>query len=296
MRFYAHTTPGLEPITADEIASRLDGARVLRERHGIVHFDYRGDYHRLLDFGTTEDVFAELSSQEVGKNWSDLRRADNMFFPAGALERGFSVYRAIHPKRVNRVTYRVISQRLGGQFDYRRVDVQEFVSKAVQAQYSRWKPVAEDGHLEFWVRQDAQELLIGLRLSDRTMRHRAYKIAHLDASLRPIIARSMVWLSRPSDDDVFVDPMCGAATLVIERAVHGRYEGLLGGDIRDEALSVAARNIGTKYQPRALCRWDARRLPLQDESVSRIVCNLPFGKKIGSTDENRAFCPKPSAC
>ena len=33
------------------------------------------------------------------------------------------------------------------------------------------------------------------------------------------------------------------------------------------------------------CTWDARRLPLEDTSVDRIVCNLPFGKQLSSPEE-----------
>jgi tRNA G10 N-methylase Trm11 len=36
-----------------------------------------------------------------------------------------------------------------------------------------------------------------------------------------------------------------------------------------------------------LHRWDARRLPLADASVDRLVTNLPFGKQMGSLRENR---------
>jgi 23S rRNA G2445 N2-methylase RlmL len=32
--------------------------------------------------------------------------------------------------------------------------------------------------------------------------------------------------------------------------------------------------------------WDARTLPLDDASVTRIITNLPFGKQIGTREQN----------
>jgi len=102
----------------------------------------------------------------------------------------------------------------------------------------------------------------------------------------------MVILSEPRDDDVFLDPMCGAGTILIERGEQGRYRRLIGGDIDEEAVEAARANIGPRYKPIWIQRWDATDLPLPDESVSRIVCNLPFGRKIGSREENRTLYQK----
>ena len=125
-------------------------------------------------------------------------------------------------------------------------------------------------------------MLCGVRLSDETMRHRTYKVAQVEASLRPTVARALVMLSEPTDGDVFLDPMCGAGTILIERGMHGRYAQLLGGDIRPDAVAATRTNVGPRYKPIDIRQWDARDLPLDDGSVDRVVCNLPFGKKIGA--------------
>ena len=56
---------------------------------------------------------------------------------------------------------------------------------------------------------------------------------------------------------------------------------LLGGDIRPEAVAAARTNIGPRYKPIDGREWDAASLPLAAGAVDRVVCNLPFGKKIG---------------
>ncbi|MGH2353142.1 MAG: methyltransferase domain-containing protein, partial [Chloroflexota bacterium] len=50
-------------------------------------------------------------------------------------------------------------------------------------------------------------------------------------------------------------------------------------------------NVGPRHKPIRIRRWDARRLPLEDQSVSAIATNLPFGHQIGSPGENRTLYP-----
>jgi 23S rRNA G2445 N2-methylase RlmL len=123
------------------------------------------------------------------------------------------------------------------------------------------------------------------------MRHREYKLEHLPASLRPTAAAALAWLTRPADADVFLDPMCGAGTILIERAHMGRYKQLLGGDRREEALAVSRANVGPRYKPIELRQCDARELPLDAASATAAAVNLPFGKQVGTPEENRGLYP-----
>ena len=130
------------------------------------------------------------------------------------------------------------------------------------------------------------DFICALRLSDATMRHRRYKTEHIAASLRPSVAAAMGWLTEPQADDVFLDPMCGAGTLLIERGVIARHRLLLGVDHGAEVLAAASANIGPRHKPRQLFRADARRLPLRSGSVTKIATNLPFGKRVGTHRDN----------
>ena len=154
----------------------------------------------------------------------------------------------------------------------------------------RWR-LAEEGGLEFWLTLLRGEGFLALRLSDEGMRHRDYRREHLPASLRPSAAAAMVWLTRPSAEDVFLDPMCGAGTILIERACAGRYALLLGGDVRQEAVAATLSNVGPRYKPIEVRRWDARQLPLDGGSVSAAAVNLPFGRQLGTPEENLTLYP-----
>jgi 23S rRNA G2445 N2-methylase RlmL len=123
------------------------------------------------------------------------------------------------------------------------------------------------------------------------MRQRDYRAVSLPAALKPTIAAAMVQLTQPQPEDVFLDPMCGSGTILIERALAGRYRQLLGGDRDPEAVAATTENIGPRYKPIEIQQWDAAALPLEDGSVSALATNLPFGKQIGSPEEIRTLYP-----
>jgi 23S rRNA G2445 N2-methylase RlmL len=50
-------------------------------------------------------------------------------------------------------------------------------------------------------------------------------------------------------------------------------------------------NIRPRYKPIEVKPWDARELPLDENSVNAVVCNLPFGVQISTPEENRRLYP-----
>ena len=84
----------------------------------------------------------------------------------------------------------------------------------------------------------------------------------------------MVRLSEPTPDDVFLDPMCGAGTILLERANSGRYKYLIGGDLSKNAIDSTMHNFGRQHQPCQFFLWDVQSLPLQPRSIDKIVCNI----------------------
>ncbi len=292
MKYYLTTLPGLEGVASHElkVKLRVDARQVLRTRNNvIVQFDFSGKVEELLALRSTEDVYVLLAEVTLTGRRSDLGLLRDAVRSAKDFDVGLSLHRQIPrvqaKKGGRRTTYRVVAQS-SSEYAYRRVDAQNAVERGIDARYNRrWFRVEDDANLEVWLHMVERRAILGLRLTDRTMRHRTYKLEHLPASLRPTIAFAMVWLSGINENDLFLDPMCGAGTILIERAQAGRYKELLGGDIRQEAVDVAKANIGNKYKPISVRVWDARHLPLADNSVTKVVTNLPFGRQIGSPEE-----------
>ncbi|HEU0164760.1 MAG TPA: methyltransferase domain-containing protein, partial [Thermomicrobiales bacterium] len=250
---------------------------------------YKGDAAQLRELALFEDVFALITDRQgIGGERVALKVVQGLVGGPG-LDAAFRIANPLLPGNRKKPTYRVIA-RMSGDHIYRRTDLRTTVERGVQARMPDWGLV-EDARVEIWAQLVGDRLVAGLRLSDETMRQRTYKMVSLPASLKPTIARAIVTLSRPEDDDVFLDPMCGAGTILIERAHAGRYGRLEGGDIDHVAVNATRENFGTRHQPFTIREWDARELPFADGEISAIGSNLPFGKQIGSRADNQLLYP-----
>src|SRR5262249_12595440 len=192
------------------------------------------------------------------------------------------------PKPGGKPTYRLVTQ-MTGKHGYRRMDAGKALARGLAGKLpASWKPAEENAAVEIWLTIQGATAICGLRLSDKTMRHRTYKVDHLPASLRPTVAGAMVRLAGIHPGLVTLDPMCGAGTILAEvlcalrgarSAERGAQSLVLGGDQELPALRAAEANMRRLGQA-FLARWDARRLPLPDASVDRIISNPPFGKQL----------------
>lgn len=293
MRYYAHTMPGIEEIAWLEIRSRLQKATFhkyafAKNQNGIVLFDYGGNVADLLRLRTTEDVFLVATSlMKVSRGWRDLRLLADKVRSAAEFDRAIVAFTGFK-KPKGKFTYRVISRKYG-QHQYRRKDLERAVHQGMKARYPRWRLVPDAAKMEIWVNVLGSQLLVGIRLSDRRMRHRHKKAVELEASLRPSVAAAMVYLTQPEAGDRFVDPMCGSGTLLLERQLAGPYGYIFGGDVSADRASATCQNLAARrkdihQKAIAVAQWDGRALPLATGTINKVATNLPFGKQIGSRE------------
>ncbi len=288
--YYAMTMPGLETVAFGEIRARVAGAELVKFARGIALFRATAAPRDLLAVRTTEDVYVALAHLTKLGRGDDALRVLHAATERADLTAALAIWRRARNGATAR-TWRVVSQK-EGEHAFRRVDAGKAVTDALSDALPRGlRHVADDADLEFWLWLHGSEALIGLRLSDAAMRHRAYKREHLPASLRPTVAAAMAWLSDPAPGDVVLDPLCGAGTLLIERALMAPLAEASGGDIRDEAVAMARRNARVAGVRAAWHVWDARALPQPDASVSCVLANLPFGRQIGTLADNAALYP-----
>jgi 23S rRNA G2445 N2-methylase RlmL len=287
------TMPGIETLAFSELRSQIADAELVKFARGIALFRTAAKPQDLLDLRTVEDVFFALTHIKGLGHGPDALRVLHSATLNSDIEEALTMWRRLQggapPK-----TWRVVSQ-MTGTYDFRRIDAGQAVSDALRKQLPRnMHHVEDDADVEFWLWLSGGEALIGLRLSDATMRHRPYKREHLPASLRPTVAAAMGWLSQPRPDDIVLDPLCGAGTIPIERALLGPFEEAIGGDIRKEAVAMARRNAESAGVTVTWRVWDARALPLDAACVNRIITNLPFGKQIGTRETNQTLYTKLS--
>jgi tRNA (guanine6-N2)-methyltransferase len=286
--FYAMTIPGLEALALSEIRAKHTDAEQIKFARGITLFRSSASPATLLELRTTEDVFFTLVHISGLQHGRDALRVLHSATLHSDLDAALIAWRRAHHGQQPK-TWRVVSQ-MHGSYDFRRMDAGEAVTNALRRNIPRrMHLVDDDADLEFWLWLSGGLALVGVRLSDATMRHRHYKREHLPASLRPTVAAAMNWLARPTPQDIVLDPFCGAGTLLIERALLTRYNRLLGGDILEDAVTMTRRNARFASIDAHVSVWDARSLPLDQASVTRIVTNMPFGKQIGSHEQNKSL-------
>jgi tRNA (guanine6-N2)-methyltransferase len=287
--FYITVFPGLDSVVLDELAedSSIKIGEIKRMRNTSLVFLRTGNPQVPLSMATVEDVFSHLGTFMLRGGPDDLKALGRLPLFGNSLT-GVLNLRAAHngAMHVNRLSFRVIVQADDALWrSYRRIDIQEAAETAIRHAHPGWRLVRDEAPVEIWLQQIDHELILGLRLTNGRDRQHGGRAVERDAALRPSVAAAMVRLSHPSAEDVFMDPMCGSGTILLERATWGRYSLLIGGDSDSGAVAATLANFGPRHKPRRIELWDARRLPLEAALVNKIVCNLPWGHKIGKTTE-----------
>lgn len=286
---YALVFPGLEDVAADEITRDL-GGQVRKTDRGYVVFRVETLDHHVLRLRTTEDVFLlAWGTDQLTYRAADLEKIEQWTRREPDWESLLRLHHTVHARPKGRPTYRLVTQ-MSGKHVYHRKHAAEALAKGLAGHLpASWRYAEENAAVEVWLTIQNTTAFCGLRLSTREMRHRTYKVEHVPASLRPTVAAAMVRLAGVGAGMTVADPMCGAGTIVGElnemlRRRRGDAVQVLAGDL--ERNAVRATDINLRRLPAALlARWDARRLPLGDAVLDRIVSNPPFGKQLGDPEE-----------
>jgi len=291
---YAMVQPGLEDIAGEEITQTLGGT-IKRAGDGVVVFRLNDIDQDILKLRTTEDVFLYgWGTDALTYRAKDLESIERWTDRDVDWSQLLKIHHAVTPKPKGKTTYRIVGQ-MNGVHGYRRIDARKAMERGLAGKLpASWRHADENANVEIWLTIDEAMALCGMRLSDRTMRHRTYKYEHLPASLRPTVAAAMVRLAELKPNQVVLDPMCGAGTLLAEAylAVKGKKssEGtdwqlqFIGGDVESRHVRAAQANL-RQFKISDIRPWDARELPLEDATVDRILCNPPFGKQLGTPEE-----------
>lgn len=282
---YAIVLPGLEEVAAEEIEKRLKG-EVKKASRGVVVFRVEEIDRRVLSLRTTEDVFLlAWGSDSLSYRATDLDDIEKWTARKPDWDQLLKIHHTIRPRPRGKPTYRLVAQ-MEGKHGYRRSDAGKAMARGLGGVFpASWQPVQENASVEVWLTIDGATAVCGMRLSDRTMRHRHYKEEHRPASLRPTVAAAMVWVAGARPGETVLDPMCGAGTILAEQWEMGKGQvRVQGGDIEKSAVRMAESNL-SRVGEVSLTVWDARELPLRDRSIDHVITNPPFGKQLSSPEE-----------
>src|SRR4051794_39139062 len=173
---YALVQPGLEPVAADEITRDL-GGEVKRTARGLVVFRVPEVDDRLLTLRTTEDVFLlAWGTDQLTYRAEDLDKIRRWTAREADWDHLLRLHHQVRPKPKGKPTYRLITQ-MEGHHGYLRRDAGRAFARGLEGKFpAAWRPAEENAAVEFWLTIDQATAVCGVRLSDRAMRHRTYKL------------------------------------------------------------------------------------------------------------------------
>lgn len=278
MIYSIFVTAGLENIARQEITARFgktEQFKILMRKPQRIIFQYAGNPKDLLSLRTAEQLFLVIKHiPKMTRSRSSLTAIKNSLARHNFRDTLTSCRQAgINIRK--RISFRVIC-RMSGFRNFQKRDLQQVVERGLIER--GWYLAHSSSGLDVWVEVHGQDGYISIKLSKVTMAQRSDKQARGPQSIKPTLAYGMVCLSQPHPNDIVLDPMCGSGTILLERAYAGRYRYLIGGDISEEALDATQRNFGRQHQPRQFFHWDAQDIPIQPNSVNKIICSLPIGE------------------
>jgi tRNA (guanine6-N2)-methyltransferase len=119
------------------------------------------------------------------------------------------------------------------------------------------------------------------------------RLERLPWSTNPVVAEVVVRLAKIRPGHRVLDPFCGSGTLLLAARRRAGDIEILGSDHVAASVEVARRNLaGASSQ---LSTAAAEEIQQDDRSIDRVVANLPFGKRVGSHQDNLRLYPRALA-
>lgn len=102
----------------------------------------------------------------------------------------------------------------------------------------------------------------------------------------PKLAKALVNISGVKEEEILLDPMCGAGTILIEAGLMGIN--FVGVEVFSSIIKGCARNLAYYNLPLNLVRGDVKKLPFKEGSIDSIVTDFPYlksSKSYGKLEE-----------
>ncbi|WP_214410678.1 methyltransferase domain-containing protein [Sphaerisporangium fuscum] len=283
-RLVARCVRGLEPVVAAEILDLGLGV-ITRLGHREVHFHAVRPDPGVVRLRTADDVFLLATRlPDIGAARTGVGRLAELA--------GHADVAALLEERTlcggrSEVTGVEVSASFLGRRNFNRYDVEDAVGPALARRagvgyHSRRGGGAPPPGLGAWrLTLDGRWATLMLRIADRPLHRRAYKVRTIPGTLHPPLAAAIARMADIRPGDRVVDPCCGAGTLLAEAALlrpDARFDGY---DVDPEARTAARANVAG-FPAVAVHRADAGDLPLPDGGAHRVVCNPPWGGQVGA--------------
>jgi 23S rRNA G2445 N2-methylase RlmL len=279
--FLARSIHGLEWLAAAEIETDLN-ASVRSIGHREITFQAPLDA-AVLALGSIDDLFLLCGKiDRIGRGRLDLAR---LAAGLGSLPllRALERIERLRPIRRSR-GFEVIGSFLGRR-NFNRSEMEICAGSAIAEitamPFCRHEAGdADERDLSWRIHLRDGEAVVALRVAQRPLHRRGYRVSSMPGALHPPVAYAMNLLSGAQSPCHILDPCCGSGTLLIEARRLAPDAFLVGSDIHSSSLRAAAGN-GLN----ANCRWvqaDLGYLPYRDGFADCVLANLPWGRTVAA--------------
>ncbi len=276
--YLAEVPEGLEGVALADIKNKyfITLKKILP---GKIIFDYQDDIRKLRKLKSVKEIYLFLTQIKRGetkeKFLDQLRKIDiSPLFSLFKNDKNFSFFLNLRELK-NFVQRTELSKALR----------QWLLEKTL------WVSLSHGYNIEFKIFSGDESLFLTLKLIDFLDLRRKWRKSLISTSLEPSLAYLMCVLSNVSDSDIFLDPMCGSGTIIIERTLIGFCKKIIGSDINREAVRFAKNNLNLIKETAEIYQWDAMNLPLEKNSITKVVVNMPYGQRVGSHQANLKLYP-----
>ncbi|HBB64410.1 MAG: RNA methylase [candidate division WS6 bacterium GW2011_GWC1_33_20] len=118
---------------------------------------------------------------------------------------------------------------------------------------------------------------------------RNWRKSFVPAGINPSLAYIMCMIADLKEDDIVLDPFCGASVIPITALKYFNVKRVICSDISGEAISKSEFNFvstGLEISKYRLYRSDINKLRINKRNIDKIISNLPFGIRVGNHKDN----------
>lgn len=283
--FFAITTRGLEDVSGTEVGS-LNRVRLTNFGYRRIEGTCEGSPVKLLSLRTVDDVYLYLQTWSgIVRQRSTLARLTSL---SGELDLNYAMCILSSVRQLPKRPRFSVTASFVGKRNYTteelKLAVAEGMAKAKNVPNLLYVDNDRQADLNLRLFIEHETAWVGVRLAEDALNQRPYKRASIPGSLKAPVAASLIRLATAeplpemSRNSLLLDPFCGAGTILAEASLMG-FE-VLGGDIDSKAICATRQNLAPIGAQDRVRRWDAKRLPLADDSVDRMVTNMPWGRQV----------------
>jgi len=249
---------GFQEFIEKELRRHVSDIDILKVLDGAIFYRTKSDWNRMRQMSMFNNSF------EVLMDFKD-KGIDGML--RESMDFDFSKLRSM---KIEKGTFRIITSKENQLISADKDKIRELEGKIMHTglKLNRSKPGTE-----IWILQRSEG--IGFFMI-RITKHKDYGKILQKGELRPDLSAILCLMSRPSIEDVFLDPFCGYGAIAIARSMMP-YRKIIAIDNDSGKIDFVKQKIASKKNFQIFSSDSMQLEKIRDASVDKIVTDPPWG-------------------